>query len=457
LRTRDIHQSKEVAMDRSLARQQLQEIFQAGLDAVDPYSAVLRSVERRGEELLVAGKSYSLEDFERVWVIGAGKAGAPMAQAVEQVLGDRIEQGRVTVKYGHTLPLEKVEILEADHPVPDQNGIAATEQVMELARGAGEKDLVFCLISGGGSALLVCPAAGIGLPEIQSVTSELLSCGASIGEINALRKHLSQVKGGQLARLCAPATVITMILSDVVGDPLDVIASGPTVPDASTFSECMEIVERYGLAGKLPGPVMEILRKGKDGGLPENPQEGDPVFDRVQKEIVGNNLSAVLAASEKASALGYKPLILSTRMEGETKIVARVHADIFREVRDTGFPAEPPLCILSGGETTVTLKGSGKGGRNMEFSLAAALHIRGKRDIYFLSGGTDGTDGPTDAAGAFADGSTVERAEAIGLNAESYLEENDSYTFFQKLGDLLITGPTKTNVMDLRVCILPQV
>jgi len=443
-------------MDRNQARRQLEEIFRAGLEAVDPYSAVLRALERRGEDLRVRERSYSLRDFDRVRVIGAGKAAAPMARAVEEVLGDRIEQGRVTVKYGHGLPLQRVSVLEAAHPVPDRNGIAATEQVMDLARGAGARDLVFCLLSGGGSALLVCPSAGIGLADIQVVTSELLACGASIREINALRKHLSQVKGGQLARLCAPATVITLILSDVVGDPLDVIASGPTVADGSTYTDCLEIVNRYGLADRLPAPVMEILRKGSQGGLPENPRAGDAVFARVQNEIVGNNLSAVRAAADRAAAFGYRPLILSTRMEGETRVVARVHADIFREARHTGYPDRPPLCILSGGETTVTLTGKGKGGRNTEFSLAVALHVQGEPGIYFLSGGTDGTDGPTDAAGAFADGSTVERAGALGLSARASLAENDSYTYFQRLGDLLITGPTKTNVMDLRVCLLPE-
>lgn len=442
-------------MDREQARRQLDEIFSAGLQAVDPRAAVLRSVERKGDVLRVAGRSYALNDYERILIVGAGKAGAPMAQAMEEVLGERIHQGRVTVKYGHALPLERVEVLEAAHPVPDEQGIAATERVMELCRGAGERDLVFCLISGGGSALLVCPARGIGLREIQAVTSELLSCGASIGEINAMRKHLSQVKGGQLARLCSPAPVITLILSDVVGDPLDVIASGPTVPDSSSFPQCMEIVERYGLSGRLPAAVLEILKRGAGGAVPENPQAGDDLFQRVQNEIVGNNLSAVLAAAEKASELGYRPLVLSTRMEGETRIVSRVHADIFREVRATGYPASPPLCILSGGETTVTLKGKGKGGRNMEFSLAAAIHLQGERDIYFLSGGTDGTDGPTDAAGAYADGTTVERGRSMGLDPNAFLEENDSYAYFEKLGDLLVTGPTKTNVMDLRVCILP--
>lgn len=443
-------------MDSSQGREHLKEIFSAGLKAVEPSEAVLRSVERKGEGIVVAGKHYALEDYERIFVIGAGKAGAPMARAMEQLLGDDgIYKGSVTVKYGHTLPLNRVKIEEADHPVPDEKGIEGTKKILDLARQAGEKDLVFCLISGGGSALLESPAEGIGLGEIQAVTSELLSCGATIGEINALRKHLSRVKGGQLARECAPATVVTLILSDVIGDPLDVIASGPTVPDRSTFSECVDIVNQYGLTSRFPEAVLKILDQGRKGQLPETPKEGDAIFERVQNEIVGNNLSAVLAAARKASELGYKPLILSTRMEGETRDVARVHADIFREVRANGLPLEPPACILSGGETTVTLKGEGKGGRNMEFSLAVAIHIQGEERIFFLCGGTDGTDGPTDAAGAIADDSTVERAREMGMEATGYLDENNSYPFFEKLNDLLITGPTQTNVMDLRVCLIP--
>jgi hydroxypyruvate reductase len=310
------------------------------------------------------------------------------------------------------------------------------------------------VISGGGSALLVSPAEGIDLTEKQATTSELLSCGASIDEINALRKHLSRLKGGQLARLCSPASVVTLILSDVVGDPLDVIASGPTVPDSSTFEDCLKIVERYELVDRLPKSVIQHLERGASGALPETPKQGDPVFDRVQNEIVGNNLSAILAASREAESLGYKPLILSTLIEGETRDVAGVHAAIFREVLATGYPLTTPACILSGGETTVTLKGKGKGGRNQECSLAVALHIQGEDRVFFLSAGTDGTDGPTDAAGAFADGTTVERGRALNMEAIDYLDENNSYPFFEALGDLLITGPTNTNVMDLRICLI---
>jgi hydroxypyruvate reductase len=435
-------------------REHLESIFRAGLEAVDPMEAVAGAVSRDGGGLLVSGRSYRLEDYERIFVIGAGKAGAPMAAAMEEILGDRLTTGRITVKYGHTVPLEKVETKEAGHPIPDEAGIAGAEEIARISNQAGERDLVFCLISGGGSALLVSPAEGITLQQKQAVTSELLACGASIEEINTVRKHLSRVKGGQLARACWPATVVTLILSDVVGDPLDVIASGPTVPDSSTFGECLEIVSRYELAGRLPASVMQRIEAGAKGDLPETPKEGEKIFERVQNEIVGNSLSAVLAASRKAESLGYTPLILSTRIEGETREVAHVHAAIFREVLATGFPLAPPACILSGGETTVTLRGKGKGGRNQEFSLAVALHIQGEDRIFFLSGGTDGTDGPTDAAGAFADGTTVERARALNLEAVRTLDENDSYPFFDALGDLLITGPTNTNVMDLRICLI---
>jgi hydroxypyruvate reductase len=441
-------------MEKNRCREHLESIFRAGLGAVDPMQAVAEAVTRDDDELVVAGRPYRLEDYERIFVIGAGKAGAPMALAMEKILGDRLTSGRITVKYGHTVPLKKVETKEAGHPIPDEEGIAGAEEISSVANQAGERDLVFCVISGGGSALLVAPAESITLEEKQATTSELLACGASIEEINTVRKHLSRVKGGQLARTCWPATVVTLILSDVVGDPLDVIASGPTVPDRSTFGECLEIAGRYELGGRLPASVMERMEAGAKGALPETPKEGEKIFERVQNEIVGNSLSAVLAAGRKAEALGYTPLILSTRIEGETREVAHVHAAIFREVLATGFPLAPPACILSGGETTVTLKGKGKGGRNQEFSLAVALHIQGEDRILFLSGGTDGTDGPTDAAGAFADGTTVERARALNLEAVRTLDENDSYPFFDALGDLLITGPTNTNVMDLRICLI---
>jgi len=437
------------------SRRQLREIFQAGVEAVDPARAVSRMVQRQGDAVVVGGKTFRLEDDDRVLLVGAGKAAAPMAQALEQILGDRLTSGRITVKDGHLCPLNKVEIAEAGHPTPDQRGIESTRRILELLEQAGERDLVFCVISGGGSALLVSPAEGIGLAEKQAVTRELLSCGATISEINALRKHLSRVKGGQLARWAWPATVVTLILSDVVGDPLDVIASGPTVPDRSTFEDCWRIVQRYGLAGRFPQTAIEVLRRGRRGEIQETPKQGDRIFERVTNQIVANNLLAVLAAGRKAEELGYRPLVLSTRLEGETREVARMHAVIFREVRATGHPLAPPACILSGGETTVTLRGRGKGGRNQEFALAVALGIEGEDGIFFLSAGTDGTDGPTDAAGAFCDGHTVERGRELRMEAMNYLEENNSYPFFEDTGELLKTGPTNTNVMDLQICLIP--
>ncbi len=441
-------------MDSTRAREHLRRIFLAGVEAVDPAAALKRRVKREGETLFVGEEAHPLEQYERIFVVGAGKAAAPMAGALEDLLGDRIEAGSVTVKYGHGSPLRKVELREAGHPVPDPQGVEGAERILALAGEAGKGDLVLCVISGGGSSLLVAPAEGLGLEEKRAVTSELLACGATIDEMNALRKHLSRVKGGQLARRCRPAEVVTLILSDVVGDPLDVIASGPTVPDGSTFGDCLRIVERYDLAAKFPRVVMERLERGARGELPETPKAGDPVFDGVRNEIVGNNLAAVEAAAREAEALGYRPLILSTRIEGETREVAHVHAAIFQEVADTGHPVPPPACILSGGETTVTLRGKGKGGRNQEFALAVALHVEKEGGIHFLSAGTDGTDGPTDAAGAFADGTTIERARALGLDARRHLDENDSYPFFEALGDLLLTGPTRTNVMDLRICLV---
>ncbi len=320
--------------------------------------------------------------------------------------------------------------------------------------GLGQRELVICLISGGGSALSPAPVEGITLAEKQEVTRLLLACGATIHEINAVRKHISQIKGGQLARLASPATLITLVLSDVVGDSLDVIASGPTVPDTSTFADCLEILRKYRLSDTVPVAIRRHLEAGVAGAVPETPKPGDPVFSRTQTVIIGRNLQALEAASRQATALGYRPLILSSAIEGETREVARVHAGIAKEVLASGHPIRPPACILSGGETTVTLRGQGKGGRNQEFALALALDIDHMPGIAALSAGTDGTDGPTDAAGAFADWTTCARAEQHGLPPREALEHNDAYPFFERLGDLLITGPTQTNVMDVRIILI---
>lgn len=443
-------------MTRSVAqlRADSQHIFAAGLAAVDPVAAVQRAVTRQDGRLSVAGTTYDLQDYAQVYVVGAGKAGATMAQGLEQVVGERLSGGAVTVKYGHLAPVSRVQIYEAAHPVPDAAGVQASQAIRRLARQAGEHDLVFCLLSGGGSALLPAPSAGITLAEKQRLTNLLLACGASIDEINCIRKHISQLKGGQLARLVAPARLITLVLSDVVGDRLDVIASGPTVPDPTTFHDCLALLRRYRLLDRLPSSVLTHLQDGQAGKLPETPKATDPAFSRTQTVIIGSNYLALQAAQAAAQQLGYSTLILASCVEGEARQIARIHAAMAREVRQHQTPLAPPACIITGGETTVTLQGDGLGGRNQEFALAAALAIAGLEGVALLSAGTDGSDGPTPAAGAVVDGDTVKRALTLGLRPDTFLQRNDSYHFFHALNDLVMTGPTGTNVMDMHILLV---
>jgi len=435
-------------------REDSRHIFAAGVAAVDPVAAVRRAVVRQGNMLYVDGVPYDLQRYARVYVLGAGKAGATMAQGLEAVLGERLTAGIVTVKYGHLAPVSRVTIYEAAHPVPDEAGVQGAEALIRLAQQADVDDVVFCLLSGGGSALLPAPSPGITLTEKQRVTSLFLECGASIDEINTIRKHLSQLKGGQLARLVAPATLITLVLSDVVGDRLDVIASGPTVPDPTTYQDCLEIIRRYDLLTRLPVSVRSHLQRGQAGERAETLKATDPALARCQTVIIGSNRIALQAARAAAQARGYTTLILSSSVEGEARQIARMHAAIAREIRQSGEPVAPPACVIAGGETTVTIRGDGTGGRNQEFALATALGIAGLDSVVVLSGGTDGTDGPTPAAGALADGHTVARARALGLTPETFLCRNDSYHFFHALDDLLITGPTGTNVMDMHILLV---
>ena len=425
-------------------------IFQAGLRAADPFSAILRHVKFAGQQLQAGEKRYDLTRVSAIYAIGAGKASARMAQAMEQILGGRLS-GVVNVKYGHAVPLKAVKVNEAGHPLPDEAGVRGTREILRLLEHCDERSVVLFLISGGGSALLPCPAEGLTLDDKQRTTQALLDCGATIQEINAVRKHISRVKGGRLAKAAYPATVVSLILSDVVGDSLDSIASGPTVPDSSKFADCLRVIDRYRLHEKLPPAVRSYLQRGAEGELEETPKPNDPIFHRVQNLIVGSNRLALSAAKEKAEELGYRALILSSLIQGDTREAAGVHAAIAKEIVETGNPVPRPACIISGGETTVTIRGGGLGGRNQEFALAAALGIAGSEGIVVLSGGTDGTDGPTDAAGAMADGTTVQRAKDKGLDPQRHLETNDSYHFFRSLDDLLVTGPTFTNVMDLRL------
>ena len=329
-------------------------------------------------------------------------------------------------------------------------GPRGAEKIAAIVQAAAEDDLVICLISGGASALLPLPVAGVTLEDEQRMTQSLLDCGANIHEMNCLRKHISRLKGGRLAELAHPASVIALILSDVIGDDLDVIGSGPTVPDRSTFEQARAIVEKYGLGKRLPCSIATVFGEAKK----ETPKPGDPAFDRVENVIVGSNRLAIDAAATAAKALGYRTLVLSSLIEGETREIARMHAAILKEVCANGRPVRPPACIISGGETTVTIRGTGLGGRNQEFALASAIEIDGLRNVAVLSVGTDGSDGPTDAAGAIATGETLGRAREKNLDAASYLADNDSYHFFEPLHDLIKTGPTRTNVMDIRLMLV---
>jgi hydroxypyruvate reductase len=425
-------------MAASLRRQALR-IFRAALKAADPYQAVLR-------HLRIDPKPY-----RSIFVIGAGKASAQMGRAIERLLGTRISGGLISVKDGHGAKLRRIEIHECGHPVPDARGVAGARRISRIASQADPDDLVICLISGGASALLPLPAPPITLAEKQKTTRLLLHCGASIHEINCVRKHISRIKGGQLARLAYPATLLTLILSDVIGDDLDVIGSGPTVPDRSTFAEARSIFEKYRIWNKLPSSVRDRL----SSAVEETPKPGDKIFENTNNIIVGSNALAVNAAALEARRLGFHTLVLSTFIEGEAREVARVHAAIAKEIRATGRPLKTPACVISGGETTVTIRSHGLGGRNQEFALAAALDIAGLRDVAILSAGTDGTDGPTDAAGAIAYGTTLARAEKLGLDAAPFLANNDSYRFFETTGDLIKTGPTGTNVADVQLILVP--
>lgn len=435
-------------------RRNAEDIFRAGLSAVDAANAVAKFLRWEDDVLTVDNISYDLADMESVYVVGAGKASAAMARAVEGILGARIKTGMINVKYDHGLPLEYITINEAGHPVPDEAGLRGTERIVEILEKAGEKDLVLCLISGGGSALLPYPAKGITLFEKQQLTQILLDIGANIHEMNVLRKHVSRIKGGRLARWAYPATLITLILSDVVGDDLDSIASGPTVPDRSTYADCLRILKKYDVQDRIPEAILDIIVRGSKGAVLETPKADDPAFLNTQNVIVASNTLALQASKHKADELGYNSLILSSAIEGETRDVALDHAAIAKEILQKDRPVAKPACVISGGETTVTIRGKGKGGRNQEFVLAAAIALDGMERVVVLSGGTDGTDGPTDAAGAFADGETISRAKDHGMDANEYLRNNDSYSFFDPLGDLLKTGPTFTNVMDLRLLLV---
>jgi hydroxypyruvate reductase len=427
-------------------------VQRAALAAVEPGATVHRQLQRHGDRLTVGGHGYNLAAIERVWVVGGGKAATAMAAAAYSILGERLTGGLVVTKYGHIDPrldTGPVDVVEAGHPLPDEAGVTGTQRMVDLLADANERDLVLAVISGGGSALMILPVPGLTLADLQETTQLLLRSGATIVELNTVRKHLSQIKGGGLARLAAPAPVASLVLSDVVGDPLDAIASGPLSPDPTTFADVWAVLGRYDLIERIPAPVRHRLQAGLDGRVPDTPQAGDPSFASVHNVIVGSNRLAAEAAVEAAHVQGLNALLLSTFVEGEARHVARVAVALARELVSHDRPVPRPACLVWGGETTVTVRGQGKGGRNQELALAAALALEGLPGVLLVALGTDGTDGPTDAAGAVATGETVARARGLGLDPNAYLAANDAYPFFDALGDLIRTGPTGTNVNDL--------
>jgi hydroxypyruvate reductase len=439
------------AAQRKLRRDALA-ILGAAINAADAGNAVRRHLSIRGHMLAAGPVKFRLVDFDRIFVLAVGKASVEMAHAIEEILGERLHEGLAVTKRGHQRRrLHKVQVVEAAHPIPDKTSLGAANRVRELLAGLNARDLLIVAISGGASALLTAPAHPLTLADKQKTTDLLLRAGAGIAELNAVRKHLSMLKGGRLAALAYPATVLTLLLSDVIGDPWEVIGSGPTAPDSSTFSDAIAILSKYRLLSRMPGRVRAYLEAGSRGLHPETPKALDPLFRRVHHVVAGSNRLALGAAAAAAKKLGYRTLLLSSSMQGEAREVAQVHAQILRETVSSGNPIHPPACILSGGETTVTVCGPGMGGRNQEFALAAGIAIAGLPNALALSAGTDGSDGPTDAAGALANGTTIARAARIGFDAHKHLRENDSYAFFDAVGDLIRTGPTGTNVMDIHL------
>jgi glycerate 2-kinase len=440
--------------DPAIHRVQLGRIRRAALSAVDPSVAVRKFLACEGDRLTIGDTAWDLLPGHRLTLLAAGKAAVPMAEAAFEVLGDRLGSGVVVTRRGQgsgaRLP-DRLALFEAGHPVPDEGGLSAVAAIETALERTEESDVVVALLSGGASALLPDPAPGITLEDLQVTTGLLLKSGAPIGDLNAVRKHLSRLKGGRLANLSAPARLGVLLLSDVVGDPLDVIASGPTAPDPTTFADAWSVLERRGVLSRIPEPVRRHLEKGVGGILPETPKPGDPLFSRVANVVVGSCRLAAEAAAREAEATGYGTLLLSTFVEGEAREVVRVAVAIGRDILAGGLPLPPPACLVWGGETTVTVRGGGTGGRNQEQALAAAIALEGIDGITLMTLATDGSDGPTDAAGGIVDGTTAAAIRAAGVDPVRALDENDSYHALDAGGALLKTGPTGTNVNDLLV------
>ena len=439
-------------MNAQLKNHALQ-IFKEALEAVNPRRCVLEHIKLTRSVLGIDDREYDLERYGSIFVIAFGKAASSMGKAVEEVLGGRITDGIVVSNSQPPFTFSKLKFYLSNHPIPDGRSLNAAKGIISILESAGENDLVIFLISGGGSSLLAMPAPGISMGDKRKVTEMLLRAGMDTYAINTVRKHLSQIKGGGLLKRALPAETITLILSDVVGDRLDTIASGPTVPDSTTFEDAWRIIEELRLEHRIPPQVVLHLEEGRKGKIPETLKQGEFEADKVQTVIVGSNFKALVSAEKKAAELGYNTLLLSSQIKGEAKEIGKAITAIALDIERFGIPVVRPACLIFGGETTVTVRGSGKGGSCTETALSFSMGTMGS-NVLGLFCGTDGIDGPTDAAGAVCDGTTIERARAINLNARSYIIQNDSYAFFEKLGDLIRTGPTGTNVMDIGVIIV---
>lgn len=435
-------------------RQSAIDIFMAGVESVKPDNLINRYVSIDRNTLQIENVKFDLSAIKNIYVVGAGKASAAMAQAIEFILGVRITTGHIITKYDHSVPLEFIEVTEAGHPVPDENGIRGTERILSIANKAGKDDLVICLISGGGSALLADLPEGCTLDHLKSLSTILLKTGANINEMNCIRKHLSKVKGGQLAKTAFPARVVSLILSDVIGDPIDVIASGPTAPDPTTFADTLSIIRKYRIEKEIPEQILQVLRDGNNKKCQETLKNTDEMFLLTHNLIIGTNLLVLKTAKEKAESLGYISRILTNTLDGDVKDVANYIIDCINRIAQE--ESNRKMCLLFAGEPTIKIEGTGLGGRNQHLSLMMAKLLEDSPGITFLSGGTDGSDGPTEATGAVVDSDTSKNASNLSLSMDQYIRNCDSYHFFKQEGGLIITGPTQTNVMDIMVVLIDQ-
>jgi glycerate-2-kinase len=427
------------------------DIFLAAVESVKPDKLISRFVSVKENILQIENHKINLSAVQNIYVVGAGKASAMMALALEMILDKRITSGHIVTKYDHSIPLKYIGTTEAGHPVPDENGLRGTEKVLSIVNNAGGDDVVICLISGGGSALLPDVPEGCTLDDLKALSNALLKCGANIKQMNCIRKHLSGVKGGMLSKAAYPARVISLILSDVIGDPLDVIASGPTAPDPSTFDEAVSIIKEFRIENEIPGKILKLLQEGKDKKRQETLKENDEILLKTSNLIIGSNKLALRIAKEKAESYGYESHIITNTLEGDVTDVAVYIVGLINEMKKKD---NKKICLLFAGEPTVIVKGKGLGGRNQHLALIMSGLLAEMPEVTFLSGGTDGSDGPTDAAGAIVDSMTTRMAGGLNLDIEKYIENNDSYNFFRQEGGLIITGPTQTNVMDLIITLI---